>query len=339
MLENYWNLDYAYNQSHRNHFDYVGQDSLAKHLAFVHDNSLKINQMDVSHDAEFITKCRKQTGRMPVLCVDSNPYDVESYLSQLEKHVDPTTFFVFNPDIRPDQSTRSNLAPWPSWLINQHLHKNHQQDRTKTRRISFLSGIPRYHRINLFRQIKPWIRHNDVVVINRFSQLQFANTVPRESTTDVDHWLDDLPWSNKSEYIDTEQSCTNASLPASNQHPAYTACVNITGETLGHGTQVLPSEKTWKAYRSGCLVINYGIQHMPTALESLGIEIWKEYDISQPAEIKCNKIVELFQRDDIEDLYNQQRHMIDYNQNLVNSMNFVKKLAQPAVEKLQSYLN
>jgi len=123
-----------------------------------------------------------------------------------------------------------------------------------------------------------------------------------------------------------------------NKHPAYTACVNITGETLGHGTQVLPSEKTWKAYRSGCLVINYGIQDMPDALENLGIEIWKEYDISQPSDVKCSKIVELFQRDDIEDLYHQQRSMIEHNQNLVNSMSFAKKLAQTAVEKLKTHL-
>jgi len=182
------------------------------------------------------------------------------------------------------------------------------------------------------------VKDSDVVVINRFRQSQFANTVPRGLTTNVEHWLNDLPWSNKIEYIDTDQTCINANLPSLNQHPAYTACVNITGETLGYGTQVLPSEKTWKAYRSGCLVVNYGIQDMPLALENLGIEIWKEYDISQPAEVKCDKIVELFRRDDIEDLYNQQRCMIEHNQNLVNSIEFVKKLAQPAIEKLQAHL-
>jgi hypothetical protein len=338
MLENYWNTDYVYNQSHRNHFDYVGQDSLAKHLAFVHDNSLKINQMDASHDAELIYKCHHQTGRMPVLCLDSNPYDVETYLTELEKHIDSKNFFVFNPDIREEHSVRSNLAPWPSWLINQQLHENMQVDRNKTHRISFLSGVPRYHRIYLFRQIRPWVKDSDVVVINCFRQSQFANTVPRELTTNVQHWLNDLPWSNKVEYIDTEQSCSVANEQALNKHPAYSACINITGETLGYGTQVLPSEKTWKAYRSGCLVVNYGIQDMPTALENLGIKIWKEYDTAQPPELKCEKIVELFQRDDVEDLYHQQRYMIDYNQNLVNSMNFVKKLAQPAVEKLQIHL-
>ena len=338
MLENYWNIDYVYNQSHRNHFDYIEQGLLAKRLAFISDNSLKINQMDVLHDAEFIIKCRKQTGRMPVLCLDSNPYDVETYLTELEKHIDPKNFFVFSPDIRSEQSTRSNLAPWPSWLINQHLHKNMQTDQPKTRRISFLSGVPRYHRLLLFRQIKPWVRDNDVVVVNSFSQSNFWNSLPTNTVAGFDQWLDEIPWSNRLEYFDTEQSCAVANDQAGNKHPAYTACVNITGETLGHGTQVLPSEKTWKAYRSGCLVVNYGIKDMPTALENLGIEIWKEYDISQSTDIKGIKIVELFQRDDIEDLYYQQRHMINYNQNLVNSMNFVKKLAQPAVEKLQTHL-
>jgi len=162
--------------------------------------------------------------------------------------------------------------------------------------------------------------------------------VPRGIRVDADSWLNDLPWSNKLEYIDTDQTCTNANLPSLNQHPAYTACVNITGETLGYGTQVLPSEKTWKAYRSGCLVVNYGIQDMPLALKNLGIEIWKEYDTSQPAEVKCDKIVELFQRDDIEQLYAKHRTMIEHNQNLINSKSFVKKLAQPAINKLQKHL-
>jgi hypothetical protein len=303
--------------------------------------------MDALHDAELIYKCQNQSGRMPVLCLDSNPYNVETYLTELEKHIDPKNFFVFNPDIRKDQSIRSNLAPWPSWLINQHFQKNIQVRQEKTQRISFLSGVTRYHRIHLFRQIKPWIKDNDVVVVNRFSQTQFLSTTPNGLTIDVEQWLNDLPWSNKSEYIDTDQSClvtNNQSYDRGyscygNNHPAYTACINITGETLGYGTQVLPSEKTWKAYVSGCLVVNYGIKDMPTALENLGIEIWKEYDTLQTIEDKCKKIVELFQRDDIEDLYHQQRHMIDYNQNLVNSLEFVKKLAQPAIDKLQSHLS
>jgi hypothetical protein len=343
MLENYWNTSYPYNESHRNHFDLIDQNMLANHLAFVHDNSLKINQRNLLHDVELIQKCRIESNRMPILCLDLNSYDIETYLTELEKYVDPKNFFVFSPDSRTEQSTRSNVAPWPTFLINEQFQKNIQAGQEKKQRISFLSGTLRYHRLLLFRQIRPWIRDNDVVVINCIDQEQFLNILSNENNEQAKDWLNDLPWSNKLEYVDT---CKSPDIPGNKtflfpntKHPAYTARINITGETLACGTQVFITEKTWKAYKSGCLVVNYGIQDMPTALENLGIEIWKEYDISESVDTKCKKIAELFQRDDIEDLYNQQRNMIDYNQNLVNSLSFIKKLTQPAVEKLQIHLN
>ena len=48
-------------------------------------------------------------------------------------------------------------------------------------------------------------------------------------------------------------------------------------------------------------------------------------------------VVMLAGRDDVEDLYYQQQQAINYNLSLVNSLSFVKKLCEPAMEKLQAF--
>jgi hypothetical protein len=328
MLEPYWNTNYAYHHSHRQQFDYLNLDHIAKHLVFINDGSLKIHQGQIESDVDLIRRSRQQTGRLPVLTLDSNPYDVESYVNKLNLYLDSSEYFVFNSDIRESQSTQRNVAPWPSWLLFQH-HTPEFQNFNKTKRISFLSGIPRLHRLKLFQKIKSLVRHNDVVVINKFCNVD--PTLPPE-------WIEQLPWSNCNKYLDTPQTEYTAYRPETNAHPGYQACVNITGETLGYGDQVLPSEKTWKAYRSGCLVVNYGVENMVSTLENFGLWIWHDYDQNISAENKIQKCEQLFQRDDIFDLYTQNLEMIRYNKNLIMSREFCLKLASAAVAKLQSIL-
>jgi hypothetical protein len=336
MLEPYWGIDHSCYHSHRNQFDYVGQSLLASRLAFIDEYSLKIHQLDAEHDANVIMRCRAETGRFPVLTLDSNPHDVETYLAKLENYIDPGLFFVFNSDIRVERSTRLNVAPWPSWLINQHLQKNCQTDLNKSKRISFLSGVPRYHRILLFKQIKPYVRDTDVVVINTFSKPMYQNTIPiANNNLEVMQWLDELPWSNCNTYFDTPQEETCANLNGWNNHVAYNACINVTGETVV-GDQMFISEKTWKAYRSGCLVVNYGANEIDKWLTKIGLEVWQDYKQTNKTQIE--NIVDLFKRDDVEHLYQKNFDKILYNTNLVNSLKFTQYLAQPAIEKLNNFI-
>jgi hypothetical protein len=276
-----------------------------------------------------IRNSAKDTNRLPVLCLDLNPYNVESILEKLNQHLDPQTFFVFHPDIRAEMSNAVNVAHWPSCLCNQHHETNYQHNQPKIHRISFLSGVARYHRIKLMHAVRAWIQHNDVVVINRFC--------PQMLGTEHNSLLLDLPYSNRQEFIDTEQTLNNANQQSYNNHPAYAAKVNITGETVG-GDQVFFTEKTWKSYRSGCLTVNFGITDAPSVLEKFGIEVWHEYDQSVDWQQKINKITELFQSDDIDSIYDKLTPMIKHNQNLVSSLDFAKMLAAPAIEKISNLL-
>jgi hypothetical protein len=329
MLEPYWNTNYAYHHSHRQQFDYLGFQKLASQLAFVNDSLLKPYQNQIETDAELILRCGKETGRLPVLTLDSNPYDVDSYVQKLNQYLDNKKYFVFHSDIRQSQSWYNNVAPWPSWLMYQHFLPDSQANIPKSKRLSFLSGIPRAHRMYLFEQIKPLVTDQDVVVINSF-QKQHMNLSPDISNS--------IPWSNRPEYFDSDQNQGAATDMAHISHPAYQACVNITGETLGTGDQVLPSEKTWKAYKSSCLVINYGVEQMPIWLASVGIEIWKPFDLPQDFQIKTKQIKELFASNNIFDMYNDNLAMIEHNKNLVMSKSFCHLLAEPAIKKIESLL-
>jgi hypothetical protein len=340
VLENYYQLDYGYHHSHRQQFDYLGLGNLAKQITFLFDTPLGLRN-GVDHAADVIKNASRNTGRLPVLCLDSNPCDANQLAKKLGEQVDPKTFFVFHPDIRAEVSQSSNVAPWPSWLCNQQQLPNFQSGQRKKYRISFLSGVARYHRIRLMNEVRPWIRDNDVIVINRFAPNMLINTIPNSLVHTVPELLANLPYSNKAEFIDNAQCAgqepDQADLQAHNSHAAYAARVNITGETTG-GDQVLFSEKTWKSYISGCLTINFGIDTAPTVLKKFGIGIWEEYDPSVLWEQKIDIIKSLFQRDDIDVIYEKLTPMIQHNQNLVSSKDFAKMLAAPAIEKISNLL-
>jgi hypothetical protein len=99
---------------------------------------------------------------------------------------------------------------------------------------------------------------------------------------------------------------------------------------------VLLSEKTWKAYRSGCLVINFGPEHSTDALRDLGFEIWNQFDQTGTHQQKTELIIELMKRDDIPNLYQQNSAMVKHNVALYNSDEFLKRFAQMAIDKLEN---
>ena len=198
-----------------------------------------------------------------------------------------------------------------------------------------MSGIPKYHRLQLFNKIKPCVTDQDVVVVNNIQ----ANTAPNKLLLEL---MDSLPWTNRPEYIDIPTESDYIYSSQQNNHAAYAACVNITAETVAyvvsadqdHDRLHFVTEKTWKAYRSGCLVINYGIDTLPNTLRHYGIRIWDDYDICGTVDQKIQRIVDLFDRSDIFDLYQSQIDNVKFNQHLVNSDQFVKRMITSTVDKI-----
>jgi hypothetical protein len=223
-------------------------------------------------------------------------------------------------------------------LFYQQKNKNFQIDQPKQYRVGFLSGSSRYHRIKLFRDIRPYITDQDVVVVNKIGDFHHSVPPGKLTSEEIESWWQELPYSSRPEFYDyTGSGNTPPRNPGSNNHVAYTACVNITGETC-NDYQVLLSEKTWKAYQSQCLVINFGPSHATTTLKSFGFEIWNQFDQVGSHSYKTQLILAMMQRDDIEDLYFQHVSMIQHNYELFNSKSLLEKIAEPALNKLENLL-
>jgi len=330
----YYNSDYSYNNSHQQQFASLNLAHILTGIVFVHEDTF-MSLIDFQTQVELLKHICQETKKIPVICLDSNPHrDLDLLAEKIQQELD-TPFFILGCDARPNAYTHPCVDYWPFWLIQQQTEKNYQKQIDKQHRISFLSGIPKYHRLQLFNKIKPCVTEQDVVVVNNIQ----SNTVPNKLLLEL---VDSLPWANRPEYIDIPGDSDYIYSSQQNTHAAYAACVNITAETVDYCVHERTdfdqihfiSEKTWKAYRSGCLVINYGIDTLPDTLRHYGIRIWDDYDICGTMDQKIQRIVDLFDRSDIFDLYQSQIDTVKFNQQLVNSDQFVKCMITSTVDNI-----
>ena len=338
MSTAYYQIDYPYTDSHRQQFDHLGLDNLADAVVFVHEDVF-LDQHNLTSQLHMLNSIYCATKKIPLICLDTNPFDSLDQLARQIQQQISMPFFILGCDARPDAYTHSNVGYWPFWLIQQQSEQNFQTSCTKKHRISLLSGIPKSHRLKLFAAIKTEITDLDVVVVN---QLNVKNKIDEN----FDEILNQLPWSNHTHYLDISSADSYIHSSQQNNHMAYSACVNITAETVkfyigsnyNYDSLHFITEKTWKAYRSGCLVINYGIDNLPNTLEQFGFQIWKDYDICGTIDQKIDRIVELFQRRDIFDLYDQHKHMVQHNQHLVLSQQLTKHMTESTIKKINCLL-
>lgn len=322
----YYNLDYPDQDSHRQQFEYLGLKDAWPKLIFVHEKTF-LTSDNLSDQVCLLNKIYQEHSKLPVICLDSNPFDgLDDLANKIQQHT-ATPFFILGCDARLNTYTHSNVGYWPFWLIQQQTEPNYQKKSNRSARISFLSGAARPHRLKLFKKIRPWTTPQDIVIVNNYYNGSIL----------IEH---QLPWTNRPELVDVPDAATYIYTSQQNNHAAYAACVNITGETVDaqQTQQHFITEKTWKAYRSGCLVINYGIDTLPDTLKHYGIDIWKEYDVCANTDTKINRILELFQSTDIADWYHARRDQIQSNQHLVSSKSFALKFADSAIKKINCLL-
>ena len=230
------------------------------------------------------------------------------------------------------------MAPWPAaLLLQQQASRDYTANFNKIHRISVLMRQTRLHRLALMEKIRPLATQHDVVVANKTIQNNIPIPLQKAEYT---NWIENLPWANKNEFLDLGPSndCPNDFNYTNIDHPAYRAMVNITNESWYDDNILFITEKTWKAYASACLVVNYGSTDIPDQLEKFGFEIWKEYDVNCDYRSKIEIIAELFQRQDIEHIYNKNIDMIRHNQQLSDSIDLARTLTALAIEKITNLL-
>lgn len=331
-------------RSHAGQFKRLGKGLIARSVAFV-DQDILLNSISIETSAlvETINTIIKDVNKPLVLCLDKDPINVKNFSKILSEHFHPKQWFILSNDF--GAPIEYGVAPWPFFLANCQLNIDYQKHIEKKYRLGFLSGVPRYHRLLLWQTIKEHISDRDIVVVNKFSHNHFYNTIPKSLLTDngipteITNWLNDLPWSNRSDLIDSDQTKTNAHLPDYNNHLAYSAFCNVTAETSDDQGPLFFTEKTWKSYQSGCLTINYGPKDAPKWLRSIGFEICHD-DGNESNAYKAEHIkMMLMDPGYIESQYHYYKSSIDYNRELVHSYNLLKSITQPTFDALENWLN
>ena len=314
---------------------YLGHQELLKNVVCFSEYCLIYQDKLQTNIIEDMANTIKQK-KLPVLNFSVNPYLIGPFYKQLLEYFAPDDFFILNSDCRQQENLHKNIAPWPAALLwQQSSKKDYTHTLEKKFRISFLMRETRLHRLALFAQLKSHVTEQDVVVANNISS---SMPIDVGQSLQAKQWLTMLPWASKSEFFDLDQksNLSGYNFYTSVDHPAYQAKVNITNESCHDDNISFISEKTWKAYASSCLIINYGSSQVPSQLKEFGFGIWEEYDLPISYNDKIKYIVELFDRNDIDDLYQKNLDMIYHNQQLVTSYTLAKKLTDSTVEKIKN---
>jgi hypothetical protein len=170
----------------------------------------------------------------------------------------------------------NQLIYYPTWFFQQQKLKNFQTSKkNKKYRFSFLSNQPRFHRLYLYQLCKSHINDRDCFAVslnNLASQQSHLRAHVQEHLGSAIDITVDLPFASimaKDRYYKS-LVCNPTIVDYSNQHPAYQAMINITGESGFESDQVFLTEKTWKPIRSKCLIINYGNEQTVDVLKRFG---------------------------------------------------------------------
>lgn len=289
----------------------VGRQDLAHELFVISEHQL----LDAQHRGAL--DCLTGVSR-PILNLSSNPVPLAPVRAFAQQVWGPDGYLMLTWD---PGVTAPDLVYWPYFFLCQRqLQRKPWQPRCH--RISMLSGIPRPHRVHLWRQIRSRVRDSDIVVINRFaSWLMDQNLVQ------------DLPWSNHLELIEPDQDrALTSDSTTSMDHAAYRACVNLPLETVSDPEALFVTEKTWKALVSGCLPW-HGHRGLAGYLHQLGFPDW--FQETGPAAITCP---ELFDRDDLLDFYHANLDQVRSAQDRFWSDHLVIHQTEAAIRRLENWI-
>ena len=321
--QTYWNQDIPYDYSHKYELDAVGIPTDS--LSLIHESTLyPSDEVDVEQAVRVIEQCRQETNKLPVLCWDKNYFpDINSWKEELSRAADPTSYVILDPnDI-------------PCFLYQIQCELKHNKIPEKKYRFSYLSGLVRYHRLELANSIKQYVIKDDVVVINDYGDENYSNTVP-EGCKDNRR---DIPWASDPSFVDFSTSLGQQQQDINKHtvHPAYNAKIHVIGETGSPDQVSLVSEKTWRPLLLGCLTLTWGPMGNIDYLTNAGIEVL-DIDKITDADTKLNAIVDMLKYDSVDDIYQKNKSMIEHNRELVSSHEFLMTQTEPARRKIMERL-
>jgi hypothetical protein len=312
-------IDPEYHHYFARQFWLVGSGDLAKEICFLDEHHWTPTLAGQCEPPGPVDQLRAVS--RPVLCACTNVWDIDAVRRWAQEIWGVQGYFLLHWDAGsvPD----SNQGHWPYFYLEQRralrpvlMPRRH--------RVSMLSGQVRRHRLDVWLAAKPWVQARDVVVINRFGA----------DYSDVDpELLCQLPWSHPGGQVYPDQTVAAVHDTTAINHPAYLACANVTGESLGPGSGVFVTEKTWKAIQAGCQPLHTGCSGMTQYLTALGFHAWFPYTGSD-----AQRAMALFQASDLEQHWQRSRSQIQQDIDLFWSDDLVHGLTRPTVRALEKWL-
>jgi len=306
------------------YFESLGINDVSKYL-FVPENFITWNR---DQDLTNIKNTIDTYSRHIILCFDSNPFSdydkmhCRQYLVDLTQEF-PKQVYLFSGDLNQFFDSNATEIYFPTFFIQQRETRfiNHQTT-NKKHRFSFLSNQVRFHRLWMYQQAKPYLTPEDCFAINGATYsspgTNFIDLDCQRYLGSIQDCMLDVPYFSEGARdqwsIDFQTDSTVVDYH--NQHPAYNACFNITGESSCDENQIFITEKTWKTIRSYCMPLLLGNPGTSAALAKLGFEIKYNNDSSIIAAV--DNIVDCMKSwdsDTVQDIYHANQELLTYNYN------------------------
>jgi hypothetical protein len=260
--------------------------------------------------------------RNPVLCLCSNCMDIESAMSRAQDIWALGEFFVLDWDAALINS--ANRCRWPYFYLEQRRLQSAQDCQPRLHRVSMLSGRVRQHRLAAWQAVHDIIDPRDIIVINALGIGDY----------DADPGDVALPWSYPPGLEYPDQTLGAVHDTTSTDHPAYRACVNVTGESHGSRPGIFVTEKTWKAITAHCIPLNTGCQGMTSYLQGLGF-----HDHGLDLGDDVTSVRSLFARQDVWQFYQSCRDIVDRDAARFWSDELLDHLCSDTIARLESWIN
>lgn len=330
-------------------FARLGIEKILTNYGLVHESELKYpnslnqdtGQID-KYNIEVLSKFQESLGPL-LLMLDSNPFSshCHNYLIKLAEQ-NGIELKIFSANALDYFTQDCNFVYYPCWLFRQQTELNYQVDQPKKFRFSFLSNQARFHRLYLYQQCRSAITHQDCFAINVNNFTQQQSFIHNDAVKHLGHninLLDHAPFYlnvDNDEYQDKLRYDSTV-VDYSNNHNAYSAFINITGESNTETDIVFFSEKTWKPIRSRCLFMTLGNPGAVSVLKKFGFAI-PDIELDLPILEKISYIsnqMALWDYDKCCSIYRDNYDCAEYNQSWFADRKLAEKFVNQIKDKLK----
>jgi hypothetical protein len=233
---------------------------------------------DIEVDLVTLHNIANTTKKKILLMSDSNPnWAFEDYFLILSKRFDQV--YMFSADLMNLWKSHPKIVYFPTFFLTQ-LHEKNHQTYDKSYRLSFLSNMPRFHRIYFYYKVKDVVTDDDCFRVTQLKEGLWRRDYVVDMKSVLGHYDNAvekvLPFETHNSFVSNcKLGPHNEVMPNdinTNAHIAYDSYFNVTGESILTAGKVFLTEKTWKAVRSAVIPVFLETNDIFNSFERLGFK-------------------------------------------------------------------